>query len=336
MATCQNCVEVGEAYSMRIVSLLPSTTEIVCALGLADQLVGITHECDYPPEALDRPVLTRNALPAGALSSAEIDAAISGLLDAGHSVEAVYHIDRDVLRAVHPDLILTQQLCDVCAVSFSEVQRAVAAVGGDCQIVSLEPAGIEEIFGTIEQVGALAGVPERATALVASLRARLARVAEAVGSADRRPRVWCGEWLDPPFGAGHWVPEQVRLAGGEEIFERAGQPSERMAWEAVASLAPEVVVLTPCGYDLQATLRDTERTAPPPGWQELPAVRAGQVYAVDASAYFSRPGPRVVDGVEILAHILHPDRFPAPPPGRMAQLQPGRSAWAGTVPMRTS
>jgi len=319
---------------MRIVSLLPSATEIVCALGLVDQLVGITHECDYPPEAMDRPVLTRNALPAGDLSSAAIDAAISGLLDAGHSIKTVYHIDREVLRTVHPDLILTQQLCDVCAVSFSEVQRAVAAVGGDCRIVSLEPAGIEEIFGTIEQVGTLAGVPERAAALVASLRARLARVADAVGPADRRPRVWCGEWLDPPFGAGHWVPEQIRLAGGEEIFGRAGQPSERVTWEAVASLSPQVAVLMPCGYDLQGTLRDTERTAPPPGWQELPAVRAGQVYAVDASAYFSRPGPRVVDGVEILAHILHPDRFPVPPPGRMARLQPGRSTWAGTAPVR--
>lgn len=314
---------------MRIVSLLPSATEIVCALGLQEQLVGITHECDYPAEAQGTPVLTSSVLGNAELTSAEIDAAISELLRSGHSAGTIYHIDAAVLRAVQPDLILTQQLCDVCAVSFSEVQRAVASVGGRCEVVSLEPTNIAEILHTIEQVGALAGVEDRAACLVGDLRARIAAVVDRVGAVDPRPRVWCGEWLDPPFSAGHWVPEQVRLAGGEEIFGRAGLPSQRVGWEQVLDLAPEVVVLLPCGYDLAGTLRDADRSEPPPGWEDLPAVRNGRVYAVDGSAYFSRPGPRVVDGVEILGHILYPDCVPAPPPGRIARLEPGRSAWAG-------
>jgi iron complex transport system substrate-binding protein len=312
---------------MRIVSLLPSATEIVCALGLGDQLVGITHECDYPAEARGKPVLTHSVLSDPEMSSAEIDAAITALIRAGHSPGTIYHIDAQVLREVQPDLILTQQLCDVCAVSFSEVQRAVAAVGGACAVVSLEPSGIGEILGAIEQVGMLAGVEERAARVVASLHARLVTVAEQLGTVARRPRVWCAEWLDPPFGAGHWVPEQVALAGGEEIFGRAGRPSQRMRWEQLFDLAPEVIVLLPCGYDLAGTLRESARTPPPPGWRDLPAARNGQVYAVDGSAYFSRPGPRVVDGVEILAHILHPDRSAAPPAGRMARLGPD-NPWA--------
>ncbi|HWE62008.1 MAG TPA: cobalamin-binding protein [Chloroflexota bacterium] len=312
---------------MRIVSLLPSATEIVCALGLADQLVGITHECDYPPEVRGTPVLTRSVLDDRELTSAEIDAAISALIRAGHSSGTIYHIDAEVLRAVQPDLILTQQLCEVCAVSFSEVQRAVAAVGGSCEVISLEPTGLEEILRTIALVGALAGVRERAASVIESLQARVATTVSRVGSRSTRPRVWCAEWLDPPFGAGHWVPEQVALAGGTEVAGRAGQPSQRMRWEQVFALAPEVVVLLPCGYDLASTLRESERTPPPPGWRDLPAVRSGQVYAVDGSAYFSRPGPRVVDGIEILAHILYPDRVPPPPPNRMARLEPGSSRW---------
>ncbi len=316
------------SYSRRIVSLLPSATEIVCALGLEDRLVGITHECDYPPTVHGKPALTSSVLGNPDLTSAEIDAAISALIGAGHGGGAIYHIDAEILRKARPDLILTQQLCEVCAVSFNEVQHAVAAVGGNCEVVSLEPTGIEEILRSIEQVGGLAGVSDRAAELVELLRGRLAAVRDAVAEPSRRPRVWCGEWLDPPFGAGHWAPEQVALAGGEEIFGRAGQPSERMRWGQVFALAPEVVVLMPCGYDLAATLREMERTPPPAGWEKLPAVRQGRVYAVDGSAYFSRPGPRVVDGVEILAYLLHPDRVTAPPAGRMSHVEPGASAWS--------
>ena len=316
---------------MRIVSLLPSATEIVCALGLGDQLAGITHECDYAPEAVGKPALTRSVLGDASMSSAEIDAAISGLLREGHSSGTIYHIDAATLHAVQPDLVLTQQLCDVCAVSFSQVQRAVGALAGDCALVSLEPTGIDEILASIAQVGALAGVDDRAEAVVAGLRRRIAAVVEAIGPIGERAHVWCAEWLDPPFGAGHWVPEQVALAGGEEIFGRAGKPSERMRWEAVLDLRPEVVVLLPCGYNLEQTVQEAASTGPPAGWDDLPAVRQGQVYAVDGSAYFSRPGPRVVDGLEIMAHILHPDRIPAPPPGRMAHLAPGSHPWAGPV-----
>ncbi len=313
---------------MRIVSLLPSATEIVCALGLEDQLVGVTHECDYPPTVQGKPVLTSSVLGNPDLTSAEIDAAISALIGEGHSAGTIYHIDAEVLREARPDLILTQQLCEVCAVSFSEVQRAVAAVGGSCEVVSLEPTGIEEILRSIEQVGALADVANRAAELVDTLRGRLAAVREVVGEPKQQSRVWCAEWLDPPFGAGHWVPEQVAIAGGEEIFGRAGRRSERMGWEQLFALAPEVIVLLPCGYDLAATLREMVRTPPPSGWDKLQAVRQGRVYAVDGSAYFSRPGPRVVDGVEILAHLLHPDRVAAPPSGRMSHIKPGTSAWS--------
>jgi iron complex transport system substrate-binding protein len=318
----------SRSSSRRIVSLLPSATEIVCALGLEDQLVGITHECDYPAAARGKPVLTSSMLGNPDLTSAAINAAISELIGEGHSVGTIYHIDAEVLREARPDLILTQQLCEVCAVSFSEVQRAVAAVGGSCEVVSLEPTGIEEILRSIEQVGALAGVPKRAAALVDRLRGRLAAVRAAIGEPKQRSRVWCCEWLDPPFSAGHWVPEQVELAGGEEVFGRAGQPSERMGWEQVFALDPEVIVLLPCGYDLAATRREMTRTAPPPGWKTLQAVRQGRVYAVDGSAYFSRPGPRVVDGVEILAHVLYPECVPAPPSGRLSQVEPGTSAWS--------
>jgi iron complex transport system substrate-binding protein len=314
--------------SRRIVSLLPSATEIVCALGLEDQLVGITYECDYPATARGKPVLTSSVLGSPDLTSAEIDAAISRLIGEGHSAGTIYHIDAGVLRDARPDLILTQQLYEVCAVSFSAVRRAVAAVGGRCEVVSLEPTGIEEILRSIEQVGALAGVPKRAAELVDRLRGRLSAVRQAVGEPKRRSRVWCCEWLDPPFGAGHWVPEQVTLAGGEEVFGRAGRRSERMGWEQVFALDPEVIVLLPCGYDLAATRREMARTAPPPGWETLHAVRQGRVYAVDGSAYFSRPGPRVVEGVDILAHLLYPECVPAPPSGRLSHIMPGTSTWS--------
>jgi iron complex transport system substrate-binding protein len=316
---------------MRIVSLLPSATEIVCTLGLSDQLVGVTHECDYPPEVHGRPVLTSNALGSGEMTSAAIDAAISDLIRQGHSAGTIYHIDAVVLGAVQPDLILTQQLCEVCAVAFSEVQRAVASIGRACRVVSLEPSRIEEILATILQVGVLTGTGMRAAAVVDHLRERLVAVTTRLQGIVDRPRVWCCEWLDPPFGAGHWVPEQVALAGGEEVLGRAGQRSMRLRWEEVLAGAPEVIVLMPCGYDLQGTLRESERTAPPPGWEDLPAVRGGRVYAVDGSAYFSRPGPRVVDGAELLAHLLHPDRVPPPQPGRFLRLQPGIHRWAGPV-----
>jgi iron complex transport system substrate-binding protein len=312
----------------RIVSLLPSATEIVCALGAGEDLVGITHECDFPPEVIGKPRLTRSIIPTTAMSSLAIDNAVDALLRAGHSPGSIYHIEAEVLRRAAPDVILTQQLCDVCAVSFSDVQRTVASIGGACRIESIEPGTIGEILASILRVGTLIGAEDAGRRLVDNLSARLERVRAAVASATDRPSVCCVEWLEPPFGAGHWVPEQVRIAGGVEVFDRVGLPSLRTTWDLVIEQAPEVVVLLPCGFDLEGTLREVGRTEPPAGWEALPAVRNGRVYATDGSAYFSRPGPRVVDGVEILGHILHPDLVPPPPMGRMAHLAPGTTPWS--------
>jgi iron complex transport system substrate-binding protein len=312
----------------RIVSLLPSATEIVCALGAGAELVGITHECDFPPEVRGKPRLTRSILPTTEMSSLAIDTAVDELLRAGHSPGSIYHIETETLRATAPDLILTQQLCDVCAVSFIDVQRTVASMGGECRIESSEPGTVGEILASILRVGTLIGAEDAGRRLVDSLSARLESIRAAVAGSATRPRVCCVEWLEPPFGAGHWVPEQVRLAGGLEIFDRAGLPSLRTSWDLVIDRAPEVVVLLPCGFDLQGTLREVGRTMPPPGWDTVPAVRNGRVYATDGSAYFSRPGPRVVDGVEILGHILHPGLVATPPAGRVAHLAPGTTPWS--------
>jgi iron complex transport system substrate-binding protein len=276
---------------MRIVSLLPSATEIVCALGLADQLVGVTHECDYPPEVLAKPRVTSTALPAAAVSSRDIDAGINRLLDEGQSI---YHLDRDLLEELRPDLILTQELCDVCAVAYSEVNRVAASVSSQPRIVSLEPNTVGDVLDTILTIGSLAGIAARAGEYVAALRQRVDVVASLARQAERRPRVYCAEWLDPPMRAGHWVPEMVELAGGEESFGNKGQPSTRCGWDEVEAYAPEVVVLMPCGFDLSRTIEEAH----------LLRVPAKEVWAVNGSAYFSRPGPRLVDGVEMLSHIL--------------------------------
>lgn len=284
---------------MRIVSLLPSATEIVCALGLDGQLVGVTHECDYPIAASRKPRVTSTALPPSAASSRDIDEGISQLLDEGKSI---YHLDRDLLEALQPDLILTQELCDVCAVAYAEVNRVAASVSTRPRVVSLEPNNLWQVLDSIVEVASLAGVAERGESYVAGLRARLSAVSSL--PVDRRPRVYCMEWLDPPMRAGHWVPEMVELAGGHESFGAPGEPSTKTSWEAVLEYQPEVIVLMPCGFDLARTLEETPVVQAYPGWKDLPAVRDGQVWAVNGSAYYSRPGPRLVDGVEILAYIL--------------------------------
>jgi iron complex transport system substrate-binding protein len=277
---------------MRIVSQLPSATEIVFALGLGDKLVGVTHECDYPPEAIALPRVTSTALSPEAYSSRDIDDGINRLLEDGQSI---YHLDVELLESLQPDLILTQELCDVCAVAYAEVNRAAAAVSSRPRVVSLEPNTLDEVLASILHVGSLTGTDEVAERYVGTLRNRLARVA-AVRPARAR-RVYCMEWLDPPMRAGHWIPEMVALAGGEESFGAPGQPSTKCTWQDIEGYAPEVIVLMPCGYDLARTL------------EEAAAMRfpASEVWAVDGSAYFSRPGPRLVDGVEILAHILGQD-----------------------------
>jgi iron complex transport system substrate-binding protein len=304
---------------VRICSLLPSATEIVCLLDLADQLVGITHACDYPPEVRGKPVVTRSSVD-HALPSPQIDALVRQSV---HEHRSLYHLDLDRLRALAPDLIITQELCDVCAVSYATVQQAMRLLPGAPQVVSLEPKRLDDVLANIAQVGALTGRAEAAQAAVAALRARIERVAAASAQVAPRPRVVALEWLDPLYTGGHWVPEMIRLAGGTPGLAAEGEPSAIVAWDDVRAFAPEVLVLMPCGFDVARTKAELASMTQRPGWSALPAVRQGRVYAVDAASYFSRPGPRLVDGLELLASILHPERFPLwlSPPGAPPALE---------------
>jgi len=294
---------------MRIVSLLPSTTEIVCALGLEDALVGITHECDYPPSVANKPRLTSSRISHETMSSAEIDHAVRSQLD-GHG--SIYDLDERQLRDLKPDLILTQELCEVCAVNYRTVERAARIFAAESKVVSLEPNTIDDIFENIRAVGELTARAREAEKLIRSLHARLDRIQEKSADVDRRPRTLMLEWLEPPFAPGHWVPEQVAIAGGDHAFGKAGQRSVTTTAEEISAYAPEVIVLIPCGYYKEDILRQLPSARLPAGWNDLPAVRAGEVWATDATAYFSRPGPRVVDGAGILAGILHPKIFGPP------------------------
>ncbi len=303
---------------MRIVSLLPSTTEIVCALGLEDSLAGITHECDYPASVIDKPRLTASRISQETMSSKEIDHAVRSQLD-GHG--SIYDLDEARLRELNPDLILTQELCDVCAVSYKTVERAARMFEAGVRVVSLEPNTIADIFENIRTVGELTERKSEAAKLVDDLSARLDRVRELTARSDYRPRTLMLEWLEPAFAPGHWVPEQVAIAGGDQGFGRAGRPSTTTTAEEIRAYAPEVIVLIPCGYYKEDILRQLPSANLPAGWEDLPAVRSGEVWATDATSYFSRPGPRVVDGVEILARILHPEVFGAPNDDQAVRVQ---------------
>jgi iron complex transport system substrate-binding protein len=293
----------------RIVSLLPSATEIVCALGLADSLVGVTHECDYPAEIVGKPVLTASRISHRTMTSAEIDHAVRTQLD-GHG--SIYDLDEKLLRELEPDLILTQELCDVCAVSYKTVEQAARMFDAGVRVVSLEPNTIEDIFANIRSVGSLAGRDAEAVRLVAELSTRLDALALALTEVRTRPRTLLLEWLEPPFLPGHWVPEQIAFAGGDASFGRAGKDSTTTSAEELRAYDPEKIVLAPCGYYKEDTLRALASARLPEGWHELSAVKANEVWAVDATSYFSRPGPRVVRGAEILARVLHPDTHGAP------------------------
>lgn len=307
---------------MRVVSLLPSATEIVHFVGAGGTLVGVTHECDYPEGVESLPKLTDTPIDQRALTSAEIDAVIGKRLT---DADSIYSLDAGLLEELEPDLVLTQGLCDVCAVSLSVVGQAVDRLPRKPRVLSMNPTSLGEVLEAIIEVGDAVGRREEAREKVAVLKKRLARVREAVMGLSR-PRVGCIEWLDPLFSAGHWVPEMVRLAGGEELFAKAGEPSMRLSPEAFEA-APEVVVLMPCGFDAARTLREAHVLTKLPGWDDLPAVKSGRVWAVDANSYFSRPAPRLVEGVEILARIFHPEAFPdAPEPEDAARLAAG-AAW---------
>lgn len=285
-------------------SLLPSATEIVCTLGLADRLVAVTHECDYPVEAIaGLPRITGNLLPLEVQGSREIDAAVRAAVGGGHGL---YSIDDALLADLEPDLILTQELCSVCAVAYPAVLEAARAAGGEDgpMIVSLEPHRLDDVFATIELVGRLAGVGERATVVAEGLRERLRGVGTRARTPASSPRVAAIEWLDPLFAPGHWVPEQVELAGGRSVLGTAGERSVEGEWAAVAAADPEIVVLGLCGFDLEHSLVEWSTFEPPEALQTTAAWRDGQLWAIDGSAYVSRPGPRLVDGIEILASIV--------------------------------
>jgi iron complex transport system substrate-binding protein len=295
--------------TQRIVSLLPSATEIVCALGLEASLVGVTHECDFPPTVKGKPVLTASRISHATMSSREIDHAVRSQLD-GHG--SIYELDERLLAELKPDLVITQELCEVCAVSYKTVLEAARLLEADARVVSLEPNTIRDIFANIRTVGELTGRDAEADALVRELTVRLDSLAVLLTQVETRPRTLVLEWLEPPFAPGHWVPEQVAFAGGDAGLGAVGEKSRVASAEDIQAYAPEVIVLAPCGYYKEETLRALEGARLPRGWHELPAVRNGNVWAVDATSYFSRPGPRVVEGAEILLRVIHPDIFGEP------------------------
>jgi len=282
---------------VRIVSLVPHATELLFALGLGDDVVGVTHECDFPPEAADITHVTKDRLPAG-LSAGEIDTAVRERTEAG---EAIYELDAAMLAELEPDLIVTQALCPVCAVSVDDVRAVAATLPGPPQVIALDPTTLGETMGDVRTVAQATGAKDAAVELVARQRGRIDAVKIAVKDAERIP-VAAIEWLDPVFIGGHWVPQLVELAGGIDVLGFPGERSETTTWELVAAAQPEVVVLMPCGYDEERTLQEALRFA-----DELRSVGARRVVAVNGGAYFSRPGPRLVDGLELLAHILHPE-----------------------------
>jgi iron complex transport system substrate-binding protein len=291
---------------MRIVSLLPAATDIVAELGLVGDLVGRTHECDWPMEALDGvPVVTRAGFDAAELSSREISGAVA------HQGSSLYNLDADELARLEPDVVLTQDLCEVCAVSYRRVADVLRVMDAGPRVLSLEPDTLPGVLDCVRQVGEALGVADAAERAVRALEQRLALVGEAVAGLPR-PRVAAIEWLDPLWPAGHWVPEQVTAAGGEPLLAMPGEHTEATTWERVRDADPEVVVLVPCGFAPDRTEAETELLTGLPGWDRLPAVRDGRVWVLDGPSYFNRPGPRVVRGTEILAWILHGVRTGAP------------------------
>ena len=290
----------------QIVSFLPSATEMACALGLGNQLVGITHECDYPPEIRGKPIVVRKALPIEDMTQLEIDQAVSDRMREGRSL---YEIDEVLLQHLAPDLILTQDLCQICAPSGNEVSQALDLLAKKPRILWLTPNSLDQIADNARQLGKATGHEREAEELIAVGKSRLEHLANKTRYLSHRPRVFCMEWLDPVYGSGHWVPEMVRIAGGLDQLSREGCDSVRVSWNAVLEWNPEVLVITPCGYDLPRVIEESRRLPKYPGWSKLPAVSNGRVFAVDANSYFARPGPRVVDGTELLAHLIHPDLF---------------------------
>lgn len=304
---------------MKIISLLPSATELVFALGLGDQLEGVTFECDYPAEARTKPVVSDTALPTDRpRSSRETDELVTARMERR---EPLYVLDKDLISKIQPDLILTQDLCRVCAVPSGQVERALEELGSRSEVVSMDPNGLEDILESFLEVGRATGTEPRAKELVESLRERIDVVKS---RAARLPeiRTFCMEWLDPPFAGGHWIPEMVRIAAGQNLLTEPQEPSRKVTWREIANAAPEVVVFMPCGYYLEEAEEEAALLYRVPEFRETTAHAEGTVYATDASSYFSRPGPRIVDGLDILAWAIHPGEFPEPPDGAISRIPP--------------
>jgi iron complex transport system substrate-binding protein len=303
-------LKTGIVSPVRIASLVPSATETLFALGLGSSVVGVTHECDYPEAARDLPSLTRSVLPPG-LSSAEIDAAVKERTRRG---ESIYELDADVLASLDPELIVTQAVCEVCAVSYDDVRVVAEEIESRPKVLSLDPSTLGEVVADFRRLAQAAGAQQAGRELAAESAERIDRVREAVAN-RARPVTVALEWLDPPYAGGHWVPQMIDLAGGEDPIGHPGERSRVIAWEDVEAAQPDVVVSMPCGYDLPDAGRETLKHR-----DRLAALAAARVIAVDASAYFSRPGPRLIDGIELLAAALHPDAIEPPPRGRSSEL----------------
>lgn len=287
---------------MRICSFLPGATETAFALGLGDDIVGVTHECDYPPDAKYKPVMVHSAIDAARMSSGEIDRKVGELLQAGRGL---YTINEQAFVEAAPDLILTQGLCEVCALDFNDVVKAAGLLARPPQILSLNPKSLADILEDIRRIGGATQRDDSAEELVRNCTKRIERVG--YGAESYRPRVVCIEWFDPLYTAGHWVPEMIALAGGYDTLGRQGEPSAKVEWNQIVDARPEILLLMPCGFDTRRAVKESAPLRALPGWSDLPAVKTGNVYALNGNAYFSRPGPRLIDGLEILARLIHPD-----------------------------
>ncbi|MEM7008167.1 MAG: cobalamin-binding protein [Thermodesulfobacteriota bacterium] len=305
---------------MRICSFLPSTTEIVYELGLGDSLYGVTHECNYPPDVREKDAVIMGFIDHKKLSSKKIDEFVRKNALEGKST---YLVDREALKVANPDIILTQKLCEVCAVSANQVSEAVEVLGHKPEIIALEPTSLSEIFDTIVTIGEATGTAQRALEIREKLEERVEKIRYALENERDRPRVFCMEWLDPPYVGGHWIPEMVEIAGGHDGIGKAGEPSFIVKWDEIVEFAPQMLFLMPCGFDIEKTLNELGAVTSREEWFSLPATNRGEIYLVDANYYFNRPGPRIVDGLEILAHAIHPEiiRNYSPPPNSIINLR---------------